>query len=98
MQTAQQNHLAPPEIDLALDRATQELNTSYLDLCERVERLTQELHLSRLLRCASYSAPHMDCAQRTLSELLVARWAAALNGLRIIGRLRRVALLTLANG
>jgi len=47
MQTAQQHHLAPPEIDLALDRATQELNTSYLDLCERVERLTQELHLSR---------------------------------------------------
>jgi len=47
MQTAQQHHLAPPEIDLALDRATQVLNTSYLDLCERVERLTQELHLSR---------------------------------------------------
>ena len=47
MQTAQQTPVAPPEMDLALDRATQELNTSYLDLCERVERLTQELHQSR---------------------------------------------------
>lgn len=47
MQTAQQTPIAPPEMDLALDRATQELNTSYLDLCERVERLTQELHQSR---------------------------------------------------
>ena len=47
MQTAQHNYLAPPENNLALDRATQELNTSYLDLSERVERLTQELHLSR---------------------------------------------------
>lgn len=47
MQTAQQTSFTPPEMDLALDRATQELNTSYLDLCERVERLTQELHQSR---------------------------------------------------
>ena len=47
MQTAQQTPIAPPEMDLALDRATHELNTSYLDLCERVERLTQELHQSR---------------------------------------------------
>ena len=47
MQTAQQQPIPGPEIDLALDRATQELNTSYVDLCERVERLTQELHQSR---------------------------------------------------
>ena len=47
MQTAQQQSIPGPEVDLALDRATQELNTSYVDLCERVERLTQELHQSR---------------------------------------------------
>ena len=47
MQTAQQQPIPAPEVDLALDRATQELNTSYMDLCERVERLTQELHQSR---------------------------------------------------
>lgn len=47
MQTAQQQSIPGPEVDLALDRATRELNTSYVDLCERVERLTQELHQSR---------------------------------------------------
>ena len=36
-----------PEVELALGRATQELNTSYRDLSQRVERLTRELHQSR---------------------------------------------------
>ena len=47
MQAAQQQPIPGPEVDLALDRATQELNTSYMRLCERVERLTGELHQSR---------------------------------------------------
>ena len=47
MQTAQQQPIPAPKVDLALDRAAQELNTSYMDLCERVERLTRELHQSR---------------------------------------------------
>ena len=53
MQTAQQQPIPGPEVDLALDRATQELNTSYMDLCARVERLTQELHQSRPGRAAA---------------------------------------------
>ena len=47
MQTAQQISQSVPELDSALDRATQELNTSYVDLAERVQHLTTELHQSR---------------------------------------------------
>ena len=47
MQTAQQISQSVPELDSALDRATQELNTSYVDLAERVQQLTTELHQSR---------------------------------------------------
>ena len=47
MQTAQQLSQSVPELDSALDRATQELNTSYVDLAERVQHLTTELHQSR---------------------------------------------------
>lgn len=47
MQTAQQISQSVPALDAALDRATQELNTSYVDLAERVQHLTTELHQSR---------------------------------------------------
>ena len=47
MQTAQQISQSVPELDSALDRATQELNTSYVDLAARVQHLTTELHQSR---------------------------------------------------